>query len=236
MRFLEHSGLNKLTVLLSNLDAGDRILNGKLELFTCSEKDQDENDLSARIDREVCISPVWLSRSPIGPIQRQDVRQLLVNLISTMNQCFPDYDFSSLTPDNLHKERNFADVYSNINYHISNIVERVYPNFLQDLWDNIRDAVNINNVSVYSYRITGDDESNPFSDEGCLFAFDYFFYDDMMQRILFFACTTKCKTIIDTSDTPQKFDTDSEYESDKDIDYDHEYNQEYCLESDSTEF
>ncbi|KAH7650441.1 hypothetical protein RS030_152361 [Cryptosporidium xiaoi] len=193
MRFLEHSGLNRLSVILNNLDVGDRILNGRLELFTCSEKMREECDLSERVDREVCASPQWISNSPIGPVQRQDVRELLVNLISTMNQCFPDYEFSIIKPDNIFKEKNFSNVYNNINYHLSSVVERIYPSFLVELWENIRDAVEIENTEIYSYRLMGNDELGPFSDDGCLFSFDYFFYDTKMQRILFFACTTKSK-------------------------------------------
>ncbi|KAF7459119.1 RNA polymerase III transcription repressor MAF1 [Cryptosporidium felis] len=193
MRFIEHSGLNRISVLLNNLDVGDRILNGKLELFTCSEKVVEECDLSERVDREVCVSPQWISHSPIGPVQRQDVRELLVNLISTMNQCFPDYEFSLIKPDNLFKEKDFSTVYNNINYHLSSIVERIYPGFLLELWGNIRDAVEMKYTDIYSYRLMGDDELSPFLDDRSLFSFDYFFYDTKYQRILFFACTTKSK-------------------------------------------
>lgn len=193
MRFIEHSGLNRLSVLLNNLDVGDRILNGRLELFTCSEKIVEECDLSERVDREVCVSPQWISHSPIGPVQRQDVRELLVNLISTMNQCFPDYEFSLIKPDNLFKEESFSIVYNNINYHLSSIVERIYPSFLLELWENIRDAVEIKYTEIYSYRLMGNDELSPFLDDGSLFSFDYFFYDTRSQKILFFACTTKSK-------------------------------------------
>ncbi|KAJ1607512.1 hypothetical protein OJ253_2316 [Cryptosporidium canis] len=193
MRFIEHSGLNRLSVMLNNLDVGDRILNGRLELFTCSEKVVEECDLSERVDREVCVSPQWISHSPIGPVQRQDVRELLVNLISTMNQCFPDYEFSLMKPDNLFKEESFSIVYNNINYHLSSVVERIYPNFLLELWDNIKDAVEIKYTEIYSYRLMGNDELSPFLDDGSLFSFDYFFYDTRSQRILFFACTTKSK-------------------------------------------
>ncbi|OII74840.1 uncharacterized protein cubi_02972 [Cryptosporidium ubiquitum] len=200
MRFLEHSGLNRLSVLLSNLDVGDRIFNGRLELFTCSEKVSEECDLSERVDREVCVSPQWISHSPIGPVQRQDVRELLVNLISTMNQCFPDYEFSLIKPDNLFKEKSFSTVYNNINYHLSSIVERIYPSFLLELWENIRDAVEIKYTEIYSYRLMGNDELSPFLDDGSLFSFDYFFYDTRSQRILFFACTTKSKLNISFTD------------------------------------
>lgn len=212
MRFIEHSGLNRLSVFLNNLDVGDRILNGRIELFTCSEKVVEECDLSERVDREVCVSPQWISHSPIGPVQRQDVRELLVNLISTMNQCFPDYEFSLIKPDNLFKEESFSIVYNNINYHLSNVVERIYPSFLLELWENIRDAVEIKYTEIYSYRLMGNDELSPFLDDGSLFSFDYFFYDTRSQRILFFACTTKSKlnnfANVDTSEESINADDD----------------------------
>lgn len=39
---------------------------------------------------------------------------------------------------------------------------------------------------IYSY--TPDMRSDPFSEDGCLWSFNYFFYNKKLKRILFFTC------------------------------------------------
>lgn len=46
MHFLEHSGLSRLTAVLEDLDVGDRILSGRLELFSTKKEEEEENDLT----------------------------------------------------------------------------------------------------------------------------------------------------------------------------------------------
>lgn len=156
MRFIEHSGLSRLSALLHDLDVGDRLLSGRLELFsTADNKDvkpsEDENqkcheNLKMKIEKmkssqsevspsppsilpPVVINSIELPTSKLEaeaaasstlvvsvrkrtrtfseisdasvkrwklsgkPTTATESRKLLVQLVNTMNACFPDYDF-----------------------------------------------------------------------------------------------------------------------------------------------
>eukprot|EP00920_Eleutheroschizon_duboscqi_P017503 GHVT01041790.1.p1 GENE.GHVT01041790.1~~GHVT01041790.1.p1 ORF type:complete len:437 (-),score=109.69 GHVT01041790.1:3462-4772(-) len=116
----------------------------------------------------------------------------MVNLISTMNQCFPDYEFSSLSPDKFRREFDKSSVIDEINYNLTFIVERCVPGFACEFWDAIKDAIDLETCEVYSYAAGVD--VDPFSDErAVVHSFDFFFFDRRSQRILFFSCVTSSK-------------------------------------------
>lgn len=245
MRFLEHPGLSRLSVLVNELNVGDRLLCGKLELFSTEKVSSGAGDVvssshqpddvlpskkrrlssqSARRDGEVeqllyDDKPATVASVPnkktlhevgadaelkdiaanatgvLGTQTPEAGRELLVNLVTTLNTCFPDYDFSSVTADAFIRVDNFVSVYTSINYHLSFLAERVIPGFLNDLWCTVRDVIDLRSVHIYSYtNAQGKVESDPYLDDhGCLFSFDYFFVDEKQHRILFFSCMTKRK-------------------------------------------
>ncbi|CAN0150568.1 unnamed protein product, partial [Discosporangium mesarthrocarpum] len=49
-----------------------------------------------------------------GLLTEPHVRRTLVDLISTMNATFPDYDFSSMTPDHFEKEPGMTAVQNEV--------------------------------------------------------------------------------------------------------------------------
>lgn len=53
-------------------------------------------ELEHKIVEEVNHSPS-LTASPLGPLSRSSTRKLLIDLITTMNASFPDYDFRQVT-------------------------------------------------------------------------------------------------------------------------------------------
>lgn len=194
MRFIENASLNRLNVLLESLDLGDRIVTARLELFDTAAKQETERRLSARLDEELTHSPKWLSSSPLGPLQRTDVRELLVILISTMNHCFPDYDFSTLSPAKFRHNEDLGDVYNTIQTHLSIVIERLLPRLMDDIMDIVRECLSMPFIDVYSYVAdSASPDSDPFSSLDCIYSFDFFFVDKKTKRILSFSCMTKSK-------------------------------------------
>ncbi|MBO8695542.1 hypothetical protein INO35_14300, partial [Staphylococcus aureus] len=59
--------------------------------------------------------------------------------------------------------------------------------------------IGMSQCDIYSY--TPDMRSDPFSEDGCLWSFNYFFYNKKLKRILFFTC----RRIISSS-YPMDFD------------------------------
>ena len=49
--------------------------------------------LEQKYQDELATSPQHYSSSPMGPLTDSASRRLLIDLISTMNASFPDYDF-----------------------------------------------------------------------------------------------------------------------------------------------
>ena len=58
--------------------------------------------------------------------------------------------------------------------------------FSTSLWSAIDEEISLSNCNVYSYN--PDLNSDPYGDEGCLWSFNFFFYNQKMKRILFFSC------------------------------------------------
>lgn len=54
------------------------------------------------------------------------------------------------------------------------------------LWTSIDAAIQPADCEIYSY--SGDAMSDPFSEDGALWSFAYFFFNKKLKRILFFAC------------------------------------------------
>lgn len=52
-------------------------------------------------------------------------------------------------------------------------------------------AIELKDCDVYAYK--ADDESNPFGDGACLWAFNFFFYNKKMKRILYISCRAVSK-------------------------------------------
>lgn len=220
--------MTRLCALLHNLDVGDRVIRGRLELLSTATSGLQEKNLLEKIETELHSSPLFAASSPppllLSPLSvstgstRQRLhdprhttakgRELLVNLISTLNQCFPDYEFSStLTPAMFREEQSLWAVQADINQRLAS-VERVLPGFICQLWDVIESAVSLGGCSVYSHITSGSEDPTPlislFSPMGCrrpqqqeptvsLSSFFYFFLDKQRSRLLFFACASNCK-------------------------------------------
>lgn len=54
------------------------------------------------------------------------------------------------------------------------------------MWSAIDDEISLENCDIYSYN--PDLVSDPFGEDGCLWSFNYFFYNKKLKRIVFFTC------------------------------------------------
>lgn len=193
MKFLEQPQLEMLTSFLSNREIGDRILNGRIEAFSCKRAGEDKR-LSKMLEQqyvdELASSPTALGTSPLGPLSDSGARRLLIDLISTMNASFPDHDFSSVRPDQFVKEQHSNLVMSNVNMHLAELSETYNSSFLEELWMSIEEVVKIKDCEIYSY--VPDMEEDPFS-EGNLWTFNFFFFNKTLKRILYFTCIATSK-------------------------------------------
>ena len=154
---------------------------------------------------ELSSSPNLYSTSPVGPLTDAHSRKTLIYLILTLNQAYPDHDFSNLRPNNFSKEVGVPECKEKIDqmlYDVGKVYDqtRLYGGpscsggslpFSDELWKCINSAIELQDVDVYSYAAIND--GDPFDGDGSLWNFNYFFYNKKLKRILFFSCASKIK-------------------------------------------
>ncbi|CAH0482452.1 unnamed protein product [Peronospora belbahrii] len=194
MKYLEEPQLSWLNSILSNYEIGDRVLNGKLETYSCKKAGSDKRlaknlELYYQQEIEAAAAANLVGSSPLGPIASPATRKLLINLISTMNASFPDYDFSAVKPEQFRKEPDFRIPLQRINHDLAELLDAEGNGFVEKMWEGVAEAIKLDECDVYSY-IPDMDSGDPFSD-GNLWSFNYFFYNKVQKKVLYFTCICK---------------------------------------------
>ena len=61
-----------------------------------------------------------------------------------------------------------------------------YAKVRHPLWATLNEEINLPNCDIYSY--TPDLTSDPFAEDGCLWSFNYFFYNRKLKRVVLLTC------------------------------------------------
>jgi len=198
MRQLDIPVLTHLSARLTNADAGDSLIRGRIEAYTCNRSGP-EKELAESLDKqieEMSKSPIYrseLSVSPFGSLVDSTPRRTFTTLISTLNAAFPDYDFSSVKPEQFTRENNLHMIVNYINTILSPVLTD-YHDFGAKLWNVLDTEIRIRECEIYSY--IPEPDADPFSDDS-IWCFNYFFYNKKMKRVLFF--TVKSVSKVDGS-------------------------------------
>lgn len=112
-------------------------------------------------------------------------RKLLFDLVTLMNTSFPDYDFTGAKGDNFTKILILQTVTRAVDTQLSAVMDS-YKRIKQHMWSIIDEEIHLKDTCIYSYN--PDYASDIFSEDGCIWSFNYFFYNKRLKRILFFAC------------------------------------------------
>lgn len=200
---------------LTNLSSNQSPLNVQLrvEIYSCKlvtnekrlykqlngDPENDPHKLEALSPPESCsysCSPSKLysksltSEEGDGKEQMCDTisRKTLFYLIATLNASFgPDYDFSKAKAEEFSREPNHNWVMNAIDANfLSSPAHQSYSVLKSQLWQAIDTAINMVECEIYSYN--PDLNSDPYSEDGCLWSFNYFFYNKKLKRVLFFTC------------------------------------------------
>eukprot|EP00111_Clytia_hemisphaerica_P021096 TCONS_00062155-protein len=214
MKLLQNSTFESLSSALSV--QGDNInICGSLESYSCKMTGNDKKlykelnmygkspaDLQAlspsesQMEQLHGISPNSLYLPPMHRIPSTDEsdisnvsvmnRKMLFTLISTLNASFPDYDFSSVKSEAFSREGDLTWIVNNINSNLSTSMGEDFVKLSPNLWKAIDDEICLSDCEIFSYN--PDMESDPFGEAGCLWSFNYFFFNKELKRILFFKC------------------------------------------------
>lgn len=194
MRFLTSGALASASAKINDIDTGDMLVSGRIEAYSCKRAGADRklyNDLEKQYKAELAQSPSeTLSVSPFGPMEQKKSRETLIELISTLNAAFSEYDFSSLRAEHFVKEEQWRVVHQ-----INTRLESVIPNYAEirdSLWTAVDSEIQLADCAVYS--LMPDFETNPFEEDGCVWSFTYFFYNKKrLRRIILWSCSARWK-------------------------------------------
>lgn len=149
-----------------------------------------------------------ISSDDESPLVQTIPRKILIYLISTLNAAFqPDYEFSSCTSQDFSRETNFELLKTEVDSRYLSSIGDSYRALSPQLWSIIDEEINIKESEIFSYRPDG--TSDPFSESGIIWSFNFFFHNRKLRRILFLTCRADCKTAMnedeDDEDEPVEF-------------------------------
>jgi len=134
-----------------------------------------------------------ISSDDESPLVKTIPRKTLIFLISTLNAAFqPDYEFSSCTSQDFSRETNFELVKSEVDSRFVSSIGDAYRSLSSQLWTVIDEEINVKESEIFCYRPDG--SSDPFSETGIIWSFNFFFYNRKLRRILFLTCRADCKS------------------------------------------
>lgn len=134
-----------------------------------------------------------MSSDDESPLVQTIPRKTLIYLISTLNAAFqPDYEFSSCTSQDFSRETNFELLKTEVDSRYLSSIGDSYRALSSQLWSIIDEEINIKDSEIFSYRPDG--TSDPFSESGIIWSFNFFFHNRKLRRILFLTCRADCKT------------------------------------------
>jgi Maf1 regulator len=156
------------------------------------KKATDDKKLSKRLEQQM----VELSQSPgtspnFGPLKDASVRRTLIDLITTMNAHFPDYDFSAATADHFRKLVSPAKVMEKVDTDLGALGDLYQFNLKNELWRALNACIHLNECEVFTY-VPDSEGDDPFTD-GNLWHFNYFFFNAARKRMVYFTCMARSK-------------------------------------------
>ena len=97
-----------------------------------------------------------------------------------------DYDFSDAKGNEFSKEQNFQTVINSVDNLLSVTAMDQYAKARHALWATLNEEIDLPDCDIFSY--TPDLTSDPFAEDGCLWSFNYFFYNRKKKRVVLFTC------------------------------------------------
>lgn len=192
MKYLNPEEVTSLnTHYLSGCDLGDRVMNGRVEIYSF-KRVKSEQWLHKFIEERYAESDEVVD---VGYMRDPVARSTLFKLISTLNWSFPDYDFSLTKPSQFKR----VDLETAKQDLAQNLVHPVQSNafcsdfgfkFFKILEEQSCQGQVDNIIDVFMYVPIADDD---ILTDGKLDSTSYFFYSRNLKRIIFITWATISK-------------------------------------------
>jgi len=192
-----------MSTLLSHLDCGDQKLDSRIELYVY------DGHLSAALPGGVIPSPglhpmaspgLHPSGSPSGrQVHPKDIYSMMVYIL---NDAFPDYQFNRMSQDSFSLRSDTGSVVNGVNQTLGCVVERSHPGLLDELWQVLRQTIDLGECEIYELV-------NDALDEARLWSFYLFWHDKQNSKVLLFSCRSKSKLFHHSSSSESGFDSRS---------------------------
>ncbi|XP_043701077.1 repressor of RNA polymerase III transcription MAF1 homolog [Telopea speciosissima] len=194
MKFLEHTPLDSINDFLNHVNLGECTVRGNLEAYSCKHTGTDRK-LSFSLENEILDSLGQSSdsdrSSPGEFLSSRSSRKTLIYLVLTLSHIYPDYDFSAVRAHQFFSEEGWDSFMLTFDtYMFETAKEWAEANggstLLESLYKALDEVVRLSECEIYSYNPDSDGE--PFLEKGAIWAFNFFFYNRKLRRVVSFRC------------------------------------------------
>jgi hypothetical protein len=201
MRFIDVPALRHITNLMSHLDCGDQKLDARIEMYV-----YDGALMASPIMSPAAVSSghnpagspgLYPSGSPRA--NPKDIHSMMIYILS---DAFPDYQFNRLSPDHFVQRMDTAAVVNAVNQTLGCVVERSHPGLLDEVWQVLRQAIDLPRSDIYELVHDALEEAR-------LWSFYLFWHDKANSKVLLFSCRSKSKLFHHSSSSESGFDSRS---------------------------
>jgi hypothetical protein len=193
-----------MSTLLSHLDCGDQRLDPRIELYVydgvLNTASQSMGQVASPGLRPGMSPGIHPSGSPSGRnVHPKDIYSMMVYIL---NDAFPDYQFNRLSSDSFAIRQDRGSVVNGVNQTLGCVVERSHPGLLDELWQVLRQTIDLGDCDIYELVYDALEEAR-------LWSFYLFWHDKQNSKVLLFSCRSKSKLFHHSSSSESGFDSRS---------------------------
>ncbi|VDL73036.1 unnamed protein product [Nippostrongylus brasiliensis] len=112
-------------------------------------------------------------------------KRTLFDLIGTLNEAYPDYDFSDVKSNSFSLIPNMETVIEAVDNKFYSTVND-YKFIREELWMAVENEIQPDDCRIYSFK--SNYSGDPFSEDGCLWCLNFFFHNKQLKRLMLLSC------------------------------------------------
>jgi hypothetical protein len=179
---------------MSHLDCGDQKLDARMELYVYDGHLSANMRTSPNGIRPIGSPGIYPSGSPreranshSGTSLTHHPKDIYSIMVFILNDAFPDYQFNRLSASQfVQRTEEPAIVVNGVNQTLGCVIERSHPGLLDELWQVLRQNINLANCDIYEL-------AHDALEEPRLWSIYLFWHDKQNSKVLLFSCCSKSK-------------------------------------------